>query len=170
MNTQTRLTRSADDKVLGGVCGGLGSYFGVDPVIVRLIFVGLIFAGGLSVVLYPVLWLIMPATTTRRTVLADGLEEMQQVAGQVRATAGEGAQALRAKVGAAFTTGNMQPRFDPQTGQPLPEVAHNRNGVLGIALVGIGVLMLASMFPGGSSAALALMLLAGGAYLLRRTS
>src|SRR5215210_1384006 len=59
MTTQTRLTRSSSDKVLGGVCGGLAQYFGLDPVIVRALFVALVFAGGMSVLLYPVLWLIM---------------------------------------------------------------------------------------------------------------
>ena len=169
MNTQVRLTRSANDKILGGVCGGLAHYFGIDPVIVRLIFVGLVFAGGISIVLYPILWMIMPIVDTGRPVLADGLQEMQQVAQQVRTQAGEGAQALRTKMEAAFSTGSAQPRFDPQTGQPLPSVARqNRNGILGIVLVGIGVMMLASFFPGGSSAAMALLLLAGGIYLLRR--
>lgn len=170
MNTQTRLTRSADSKMLGGVCGGLAQYFGIDPVIVRLIFVGLVFAGGMSVVLYPILWLVMPAGTPNQVGIADSLQEMQQVAQQVRAQAGEGAQVLRARMEAAFSgAGTAQPRFDPQTGQPLPEVSsQNRNGLLGIVLVGLGVLMLASMFPGGSSIMMALLLVGGGFYLLRR--
>ncbi|MDQ5850917.1 MAG: PspC domain-containing protein [Chloroflexota bacterium] len=169
MQTQTRLTRSANDKVLGGVCGGLGHYFGIDPVIVRLIFVGLLFAGGMTVVLYPILWLVMPEAETGQVGITSGLQEMQQVAQQVRAQAGEGVQELRLRMGAAFTSGNPQPRFDPQTGQPLPHVAgQNRNGILGVVLLGLGVMMLASLFPGGSSAAIALLLLAGGFYLLRR--
>ena len=170
MQTQTRLTRSANNKVLGGVCGGLGHYFGIDPIIVRLIFVGLLLAGGMTIVLYPILWLIMPEAETGQVGFANGLHEMQQVAQHVRVQAGEGVQELRSRMGAAFTTGSTpQPRFDSQTGEPLPQVTgQNRNGILGVALLGIGVLMLASIFPGGSSAAIALLLLAGGFYLLRR--
>lgn len=169
MQTQTRLTRSATNKVLGGVCGGLGDYFGIDPLIVRLIFVGLLLAGGMTVVLYPILWLVMPEAETGQVGFSNGLHEMQQVAQHVRAQAGEGVHELRTRMGAAFTSSSPQPRFDPQTGEPLPQVTgQNRNGILGVALLGVGALMLASLFPGGSSAAIALLLLAGGFYLLRR--
>lgn len=168
MNLQARLTRSANDKIIGGVCSGLAQYFGIDAVIVRLIFVALVFAGGMSILLYPILWLIMPVSTTGQPSLTNGLQEMQQVGQHVAGQVGEGAQALRAKVEAAFATSN-QPRFDPQTGQPLPQAARNTK-VLGVALVGIGILMLSSFIPGGSSIAVALMLLGGGYYLLRRSS
>jgi phage shock protein C len=47
-----RLTRSSSDKVIAGVCAGIGQYFGIDAVIVRLIMVALVFAGGISVMLY----------------------------------------------------------------------------------------------------------------------
>jgi phage shock protein C len=58
---QSRLTRSRTDRVIGGVCGGLGYYFGIDPVIVRLIFVVLAFTPPLvTLIIYPILWLITP--------------------------------------------------------------------------------------------------------------
>jgi phage shock protein PspC (stress-responsive transcriptional regulator) len=57
---QRRLTRSTDDKVLTGLCGGLGRYFGVDPVVFRIAFVVLAFAGGTGVCLYLVGWLLIP--------------------------------------------------------------------------------------------------------------
>lgn len=56
-----RLYRPRRDQVLGGVCSGLGIYFGIDPVIVRLLFVIFAVAGGAGVPLYIVLWLVMPA-------------------------------------------------------------------------------------------------------------
>jgi phage shock protein C len=46
--------------MLGGVCGGLGEYFDIDPVIVRLLFVALAFAGGLGIILYIIAWIIIP--------------------------------------------------------------------------------------------------------------
>ncbi|GAB1689382.1 PspC domain-containing protein [Krasilnikovia sp. M28-CT-15] len=56
-----QLRRPTGDRVLAGVCGGLGRYFGVDPVVVRVGFAVLaIVTGGTALLAYPVLWLIMP--------------------------------------------------------------------------------------------------------------
>ena len=55
-----RLYRSRKDRMIGGVCGGLGVYFGIDPVIVRLVFVVLSIWGGLGFLGYLVLWIIIP--------------------------------------------------------------------------------------------------------------
>ena len=60
MVRMSRLVRPRSDRIIGGVCAGLGLYFGIDPVIVRLLFVVLAITTGLSVVLYPILWVIMP--------------------------------------------------------------------------------------------------------------
>jgi phage shock protein C len=61
-----RLYRSKTDRMLGGVCGGLGAYLGVDPVIIRLIFLLLLFFGqGTGFLLYILLWLILPAEGAR---------------------------------------------------------------------------------------------------------
>lgn len=58
--TTQRLYRSATDKVVAGVCGGLAAYFRIDPTLVRLAFVVFALAGGASVLLYIVLWIFMP--------------------------------------------------------------------------------------------------------------
>lgn len=55
-----RLTRSTDDKVLTGLCGGLGRYFGLDPVIFRVAFVVLALVGGTGILLYLLGWLLIP--------------------------------------------------------------------------------------------------------------
>ncbi len=56
-----RLMRSRSDRMIAGVCGGLGYYFGIDPVIVRLIFLVLtVLTVFVAPLLYVVLWLIMP--------------------------------------------------------------------------------------------------------------
>jgi phage shock protein PspC (stress-responsive transcriptional regulator) len=60
MNTGKRLTRSRTDYMLGGVCSGLGHYFSIDATIVRLVFVVLAVSGGSGVLLYLVLWIVMP--------------------------------------------------------------------------------------------------------------
>jgi len=57
---QTRLMRSETDRMIAGVCGGLATYLGVDPVLVRLAFVVLLLASGVGLVIYGILWLVMP--------------------------------------------------------------------------------------------------------------
>ncbi len=55
-----RLTRDRKNAVLGGVAAGFGNYFGVDPVLVRLVFILLAFLNGFGLVAYAVGWVIMP--------------------------------------------------------------------------------------------------------------
>jgi phage shock protein C len=54
------LRRSPDDKVIAGVCGGLGRYLGVDPVLLRIAFVILAVAGGGGILIYVVAWILIP--------------------------------------------------------------------------------------------------------------
>lgn len=54
------LRRSRDDRVIGGVCAGLGRYLGVDPVLLRVAFVVLAIAGGGGLLLYVVAWILIP--------------------------------------------------------------------------------------------------------------
>jgi phage shock protein PspC (stress-responsive transcriptional regulator) len=59
-----KMFRNPDDKVLGGVCSGIAAYFGIDIVIVRLLFIILIFFGGTGLILYIILWIILPEART----------------------------------------------------------------------------------------------------------
>jgi phage shock protein PspC (stress-responsive transcriptional regulator) len=56
-----RLYRSRDDRVIAGVCGGLGRYFGVDPLIFRIAALVLVFVGGSGLLLYLAAALLMPS-------------------------------------------------------------------------------------------------------------
>lgn len=57
----SKLYRSRTDKMLGGVCGGLGAYLGIDSTLVRIFFVLLALPGaGIGFALYIILWLILP--------------------------------------------------------------------------------------------------------------
>jgi phage shock protein PspC (stress-responsive transcriptional regulator) len=58
-----RLYRDPDNRVLGGVCSGIAAYFNIDPVIIRLIFVVLIFS-GVGALLYLIMWIITPEAAT----------------------------------------------------------------------------------------------------------
>ena len=55
-----KLYLSDKDRKIGGVCGGLAEYFGVDSTFVRLIFALLAIVGGLTVFIYIVLWIVAP--------------------------------------------------------------------------------------------------------------
>lgn len=55
-----RLYRSRKDLLLGGVCGGIAEYLGVDPTLVRVVFVVLAVASGIGVLIYFLLWLLIP--------------------------------------------------------------------------------------------------------------
>ncbi len=55
-----RLTRSSSDKILGGVCGGIAEYLDLDPTLIRLIFIILALVGGHGILVYLILWIIMP--------------------------------------------------------------------------------------------------------------
>ena len=152
-----RLLRPRTERMIGGVCGGLGLYFGLDPVIVRLLFVVLAFTTGLTLILYPILWLVMPDA--------------------------EDAHPL--PPGARFDpqTGQPLPTDPAATGQTvrLPATvtataapAGPRSRVLAYVLVGVGALILIDNLGGFfgvslSGIALPLMLVGLGVYLLRGT-
>jgi phage shock protein C len=55
-----RLYRSRKERIIGGVCGGFGNYFNVDPVIARLIWAVLFLFGGIGLLAYIIAWIIVP--------------------------------------------------------------------------------------------------------------
>ncbi len=55
-----RLYRSRSQVMLGGVCGGLGEYLNVDPTVLRLLFVLLALIAGHGILVYLIMWLIIP--------------------------------------------------------------------------------------------------------------
>ena len=55
-----KLYRSRSNRVIGGVCGGLAQYLGIDPTVVRLIMALVTFVGGMSLRVYLIAWLIIP--------------------------------------------------------------------------------------------------------------
>jgi phage shock protein C len=59
MTVEKRLTRSRE-KMIAGVCSGLGDYLNIDPTLVRIGFVVFGFAGGAAVLAYLIMWIIVP--------------------------------------------------------------------------------------------------------------
>ena len=62
-----KLYRSRDNRVIAGICGGLGEYFDIDPVIIRALFVVAAFGGGFGLLTYIVLWMAIPEEGGDRT-------------------------------------------------------------------------------------------------------
>jgi len=134
---QSRLMRSRTDVMIAGVCGGLAEYFGLDPVIVRLIFVLVTLTTGIGFIVYPVLWLVMPKAGASAgapplfTQDADAWKRRMNEFGQEMAQAG---QQIGQEVRQVFMREPAQPtqaptmadepppsayNFDPLTGQPI---------------------------------------------------
>jgi phage shock protein C len=59
-----RLVRSSTDKKIGGVCAGLANYFDLDPTIVRVIWFLAVFFGGTGLLVYIIMWIVLPVGPT----------------------------------------------------------------------------------------------------------
>ncbi|MGH9189400.1 MAG: PspC domain-containing protein [Acidimicrobiales bacterium] len=69
-----RLERSTDEKVIAGVAGGLGQYFGLDPVIFRIAFVVLALAGASGILLYLLAWVLLPKQGEARSAVQQAID------------------------------------------------------------------------------------------------
>ncbi len=93
---EKRLYRSRTDRILWGVCGGLAKYFDIDPIIIRIIFVLTVLAGGAGILAYIILAIVVPlegseAATAEQTVkenVAEIKDTANQMGQEIRATLG----------------------------------------------------------------------------------
>jgi phage shock protein PspC (stress-responsive transcriptional regulator) len=133
-----QLRRSRTDKILGGVSGGLAEYSGIDALLWRVGFVALALAGGTGVVVYLLLWLLMPAGPTYSGAPAE--PRVKAPAGPRSPVPGMTLAALLIVVGVLalinrFTGWDLGPR-----------------GFLGTALLFVGLGLIAAAFTGGRRA------------------
>lgn len=79
MNNTKKLYRSKTNRVIFGVCGGLGEYFEVDPLIIRILFLLLSFSAGTGVIIYLILAVIIPEANGEKKSKKNGdiIEETQ---------------------------------------------------------------------------------------------
>ena len=54
------IARPKEGRIIAGVCAGLARKFGIDPLLVRIVFVGALFFGGATAWIYAILWVLMP--------------------------------------------------------------------------------------------------------------
>jgi phage shock protein C len=105
-----KLYRSSTDRVIAGVCGGLGAYLAIDPIFVRLFFVLLALGGGSGVLIYLLLWIVIPcdeqgqvASAARIGGSADEIaQRARTLGGDLRASARNGNPQAALLVGAAL--------------------------------------------------------------------
>lgn len=118
-----RLYRSESDRMIAGVCGGLADYLKIDSALVRLIFILLALADGAGILIYFVMWFIVPTQSrveaSPEETVRDGAEEFAERARQM---GGEVRDAVR--------------HPHPQTGL-----------VIGLVLIAIGVVVLLENLP-----------------------
>ncbi|MBU1945834.1 MAG: PspC domain-containing protein [Nanoarchaeota archaeon] len=55
-----KLYRSKNNRVIAGICGGIGEYFDIDPTIIRLLWVLFTFMGGSGIIAYIICWIVIP--------------------------------------------------------------------------------------------------------------
>ena len=171
-----RLTRSSSDKLIAGVSGGLGRYFGVDPILFRIAFVVLTFAGGVGVLAYIGLLAFVPADDDSRVFgRSRGLNLLGAIALGVIAVAVLGGPAFfigPVLIPAAILVGLglllwRAAGGAPPGGDPAQLVARGALAlVIGIAAVGAfaGVFLLAAM--GGGTVLAILAIVAGMALVI----
>jgi phage shock protein PspC (stress-responsive transcriptional regulator) len=73
--TDKKLFRDTDDRIIGGVCSGIGHYFDIEPRWIRVIAVLIVFLGGSGILIYLILWIAMPKAKTRLDKMAMKGEE-----------------------------------------------------------------------------------------------
>ena len=71
-----KLYRSSSDKIIAGVCGGLGKYFEVDSTLVRILFILFCLMGGSGVILYIALIIVMPKEPTLLSTIKEEAKEI----------------------------------------------------------------------------------------------
>ena len=137
-----------DDRIIGGVCSGLAAGLRVDAVWIRVVFVVLAFVQGIGVLIYIVLWLVMPD----RSREAAPRSAMDSMADDVRRVGRDIQGQLRSLFGPSPAAGAARPSSEPVTPPPPPPPSpppvqgsanHQQIG-LGVVLVVVGIVFLAA--------------------------
>jgi phage shock protein PspC (stress-responsive transcriptional regulator) len=90
--TKKELMRDMSRKLLGGVASGIATYFDLDPNVVRFIFIILTIFGGSGILLYLILWIILPASNEKN---GDGKETLKNNVREIKDTVQEIAQEMK---------------------------------------------------------------------------
>lgn len=132
-----RFFRDPDDRILGGVCGGLAAYFGWDPTPVRILLFLLMFFYGVTIPIYFILWLIVPMARTATEKLQMKGESV--TVENIGKTVTDGFEKVSSNVNEYINSGK------PRTA--LQKIADGFVEILGIILKVVGVLIGIILFP-----------------------
>lgn len=134
-----RLYRSRIDRVLGGVASGLSRYMNLDPILVRIIFIILAFFNGIGILLYIIMWIVVPEDPT--VYGFQGKTDFQPESGGSSKSKSKKSQESKAE------TSGSSPNFEMP---PFPQPKKNGSGriVAGVIFIGLGFIFLADrIFP-----------------------
>ena len=129
---EKRLYRSRSDRMVWGVCGGLAKYFDMDPTIVRIIAVLLVFANGLGILAYIIMAIVVPLESSKVTTPKEAIKENVE---EIKETAGELGREIRSTLVG-----------EEGESEEVAKVRHRRRNVLGIILIVLGILFLLGSF------------------------
>ncbi len=134
---ERRLYRSRTDRVIWGVCGGLAKYFDVDPVLIRIIFVVLAFAGGFAVLAYIIMAIVIPLEGSTAASPKDRIRENVM---EMRSSAEEAGREIH-------DTFTPKPGEQPETAKRTQEMEEERardrrRNIIGIIIIAIGIIFL----------------------------
>ncbi len=138
-----QLRRSRTDKILGGVSGGLAEYSGIDALLWRVGFVALTLAGGAGIVVYLLLWLLMPAGPPAYGPPGYGVPPGQQV----RVPAGPRSPVPGLTIAALLIVVGVLALITRFSGWDVPP-----RGFVGAALLVVGLGLVTAAFTGGRTA------------------
>jgi phage shock protein PspC (stress-responsive transcriptional regulator) len=141
-----RLYRDPDHRVLGGVCGGLGAYFNMDPVVLRIIFAVLFFVtSGAALLAYLILWIAVPKalTTAQRLEMRGQEATVKNIEKSIKEEVNEGKESYKKfKESESYTKGK-------KSVEGAGDVVYNVfKVILKIFVVIIGVILIISGFFG----------------------
>jgi len=127
-----KLHRSRSDRMIWGVCGGLAEYFNIDPTIVRVIAVLLIFANGIGILAYVILAIVVPLESSKaaepKDVIKENVEEMKETA-----------SGLGHEIHSSFEKKQV-------TSGEAAKARHRGRNLLGAILIAVGIFFLLSSF------------------------
>jgi len=88
MSNTKKLYRSKTNRVIFGICGGLGEYFDIDPLVIRILFILLTFTGGSGIVIYLILAIMIPDSSGNKKsineVISGTQEKTQELAEEIK--------------------------------------------------------------------------------------
>ncbi|UAM99682.1 PspC domain-containing protein [Polaribacter litorisediminis] len=165
-----KLFRDGDDKFLGGVCSGIGHYFNIDVIWIRLAFIVLLFS-GFSPLIYIILWILLPeATTTAEKLQMEGepvnidniekkireefhnvSENVSEFANQASDTFKKGADKINKSFSAKTKKNNGISDFVDTLGKIILAIFRVIGKFIGILIIFISAAVILSLIIGGFS-------------------